>query len=516
VTATLVAALAVLPYLRTLRFGLVAFDDPAMITANPLAHAPTWAAFTSFYMTTYQPLGWWLYGFVTIVGRGSPQAYHAASVLLHGFNAALVFLLLRAVLPRGRGAEAAAALAAVGWAWHPVQAESVAWASQLSDLLCASFVLAGLLARERGRPGLGLCGFAAAALCRWKALAYPVFALALDRGRRVPPRPHVREYAAMTALSVAAAAVNAAAKASGGVAAQFRPQELCVGLLVQLGKIVKFRPLAPGLLLDGGDNPLGLGLLGALLAFVLLAALVAFSARRRPAAAVAAGAFALAAAPPFLAAAGSVPVFDHHLYLPSLAVAALAAAALRRAPRPALAAAAAFVAVLGFAAFSQAGIWRDSETLWDRSIAVHPLFPTARLNLAAARASAERPDLALISIDEQLAVFPRDREARELRRLLLASYAPTSSTRAVLEARAGAALFEAGRWTRAALRLRTAVAFAPRDPSVLGDAAVVLAALGERREAAAFLKRALAVAPNDVLSRKRLRLLDAAPPPPTK
>jgi len=516
VSAALVALLAALPYLRVLGHGLVAFDDPPMITGNALVLHPGPAAFASFYMTTYQPLGWWLYAALHAAGGGDPRAYHAAALVLHAVNAALAFILIRGLLPRGRGAALAAGLAALAWAWHPVQVESVAWAAQLSDVLCASFVLAGLLARERGRPALGFIGFALAGLCRWKALAYPVFALALDLHRGVKPRRRAGEYSALVALALAVAFVNAAAKAAGGSVAQFRPQELSVGLLVQALKLLKPWPSAPGLLLDGGDNPFGLGVLGALAVFGAVAAGAAFVARRRPALGWAVAAFALAALPPFLAAAGPVPVFDHHLYLPSLALAALAAGALTKASRAARFAAAGAVAALGFATIAQAGVWRDSETLWTRVIEVHPLFPTARLNLAAARASAGKPELALIAIDEQLALYPRDGEALELRRRLLESYAATPAARAALENRAGTALFLSGLWSRAALRLASAAKFAPRDPRILDDAAVVFAAEGERARARVYLARALRAAPEDARAREALRLLDAAPPPRRK
>jgi Tfp pilus assembly protein PilF len=512
VSAVLVGLCAVLPYLRTLGYGLTTWDDPRMVTANPLVAHPGLAAFASLRMTTYQPLGWYLYAALSRLGGGAPQAYHAGLVALHALNAALAFLIVRRFLPERRESTAAAALAVLAWAWHPVQAESVAWVSQLSDLLCASFVLSGLLAREKGRPWTGLAGFALAGLCRWKALAYPVFALALDAWRGRVRRERAAEYAGLALVLLAVAAVNAAAKAGAGYTAAFRPQEFCVGLLVQAGKLAWPAGLGPTVLLDGGDNPLGLGVFGALGAAALAVAAAVLAARRRPAAGAALAAFAAALAPAFLSASGGpVAAMDHHLYLPSLAFVPLLAALLARGGPRRRQAAALVCGALALGSWAQAGVWRDSETLWARSLEVHPLFPAARLDLAAARAAQGRPAEALLAIDDQLALYPGDADARRLRALLLARYAPDRRARARLESDAGAALLDAGRPAPAAARMKAALALAPRDPELLVNAAIVDGALGRRARAARRLRRALALAPRDARARAALARLEAAP-----
>lgn len=503
-----VAALALLPYLRALGAGFVSWDDPAMIVNNPLVLRPGADALTSFHMTSYQPLGWWLYAALSGLGGGA-RPFHAASLALHALNAALAFEVVRGLLPRTPARASAAALAVLLWAWHPVQAESVAWASQLSDLLCAACVLGALLARERARPNAALILFVLAGLCRWKALAYPVFALALDgwRGRR----PARREWAALAAGALGVAAVNAAAKAGVGYAASFRPHELCAGLLVQLGKLVHPAGLAPTVLLDGDDNPLRLGLPAALAALLLLAAAVAAGARRRPALGWTAAAFAAAAAPPFLAAAGPVAAMDHHLYLPALALVPLLAEGLRRAPPAGRAAAAAVLVALAPAAWAQTGLWHDSRALWTGVLAAHPLFPAARLNLAAVDADAGRADSALLEIDEQLALFPGDALARRLREKLLARYAPDARSEAMLEDGAAALLHQSGRPDLAAVRLRRALTLSPRDPDILVDAAIAAAALGRRDEARGYLRRALRADPRYARAADALARLEDAP-----
>ncbi|MDX6768140.1 MAG: tetratricopeptide repeat protein [Elusimicrobiota bacterium] len=501
----LAGALALLPWLGVLGHGFVNWDDPSMVHANPVLALP-WggavaAAFGSFHMTSWQPLGWLLYKALLAAGGGSPFPFHAAALALHGFNAALLYAALDALLPKVRPEARLAAVLA--WAWHPVHAESVAWVSQLSDLLCGSFVLASLLALARGRVAASYGSAAAAALCRWKALAAPVFAAALDLHRGVRGRELLRRHAPFLLVAAVVVAVNARAKASVGYAAALRPHEAAVGLLLQTRKLLWPVGLAPADLLDGADNPWGLGPLAALALFALVAAAVAAAARRRPAAGWAAGAFIVLLAPTVLfATPGPVAVLDHHLYLPSLAFVPLLAAGLSPSR---LRGAAAALLLLAAAALLQSRHWRDSEALWARVLAVRPLSPAARLNLAAARGDEGRLPEALVAVDEQLALYPRDPLALRLREEILARAAAGPGR---LESDAAAWLFENGRVREATARMEAALALAPRDPDLLVNAAIIDATAGRRERARERLTLALRLSPGRANAAAALARLD--------
>ena len=74
-----------------------------------------------------------------------PWGFHLTSLVLHGLNALLVFVLFA----RLTGAIWAPAFVAAIFALHPLHVESVAWAAARKDVLSGLFALLALLAYER-------------------------------------------------------------------------------------------------------------------------------------------------------------------------------------------------------------------------------------------------------------------------------------------------------------------------------------------------------------------------------
>ncbi|MBU0677343.1 MAG: O-GlcNAc transferase, partial [Verrucomicrobia bacterium] len=70
----------------------------------------------------------------------NPNIFHLDNILLHGFNAVLLFLILRRLKIPG------AALAGVIFAIHPVHDESVAWVTERKNVLSGLFYFVSLLA----------------------------------------------------------------------------------------------------------------------------------------------------------------------------------------------------------------------------------------------------------------------------------------------------------------------------------------------------------------------------------
>jgi tetratricopeptide (TPR) repeat protein len=101
-----------------------------------------------------------------------PLGYHLVNILLHASNAILWWCILRRLAVPG------AWFAAALFALHPVQVESVAWVTELKNVLSGAFYLAAALAYLRF-AGLGASPAPARRRSLFYALAVALFVLAL-------------------------------------------------------------------------------------------------------------------------------------------------------------------------------------------------------------------------------------------------------------------------------------------------------------------------------------------------
>ena len=125
---------------------------------------------------------------ISLFGPGA-GVHHLVSVAIHSLNAVLLLWLLAGLCGRGGPAIAAFLLAAF-WALHPQRAEAVAWIASRKELLCATFILGGLLfwLRARRRGGWGwipaLVGtyacYALACMSKPTAMCFPFLVIAVE------------------------------------------------------------------------------------------------------------------------------------------------------------------------------------------------------------------------------------------------------------------------------------------------------------------------------------------------
>ena len=147
------------------------WDDDYYVTGNKLLSAPDglrriWFSFDS--PSQYFPLTYTVFRMEYALWGLNPTGYHWVNILLHATNALLVWrLLLRLDLS---GAWLGAAL----WALHPVQVESVAWITELKNVLMCFFFLLTLLA------WIGFVGGQSRRRWNFYALALAFYALALS------------------------------------------------------------------------------------------------------------------------------------------------------------------------------------------------------------------------------------------------------------------------------------------------------------------------------------------------
>ncbi len=181
-------AAAMAAYGMSVGNGFVFFDDDKAILYNKALQNPSLSGFFSGQnLGMFAPLTWIAYWLGKSISGQEAWGYHLIGVLLHGLNAVLAYLFLRALTQRHWAALGAALVFAV----HPIQAEAVCWAAGLSAVLFSTFYLAALLAwvhwSERGKPlhyALALLAFVAACWSKSAAVTLPLVLVAIDVYRR--------------------------------------------------------------------------------------------------------------------------------------------------------------------------------------------------------------------------------------------------------------------------------------------------------------------------------------------
>ncbi len=185
----------VLAYLPTFTNGFTNWDDQDQVVDNTdihrLSFANTGKIFTSFYIGMYQPFTTQVYAVLYSIGNGDAGVFHTFSLLVHLLNIMLVFFLVRKFTRR----DAPALITSALFALNPMQAESVAWVSAMSNLLYTSFYLSGLIAYiSHIRNGkfkyllLTFFFFVLSLLSKPAAVTFPVLILLADLYyRRRPP-----------------------------------------------------------------------------------------------------------------------------------------------------------------------------------------------------------------------------------------------------------------------------------------------------------------------------------------
>lgn len=138
-----IITLTIIAFLPTFSNGYVFWDDPEYILHNPLMTAPLKVVFTTPYLSNYHPLTILVYTLEHNFFGSSMTGYHCVSLLLHILNSLLVFFFVYYLL--GKKNVMIPLVTALLFAIHPMHVESVAWASELKDVLYTFFFLASLV-----------------------------------------------------------------------------------------------------------------------------------------------------------------------------------------------------------------------------------------------------------------------------------------------------------------------------------------------------------------------------------
>ncbi len=132
-------------YSPVLEYPFVVLDDTDYVTANMHVHGGlSWStvkwAFTAFTAANWHPLTWLSHALDYQLFALNPMGHHFDSVLIHGLNGVLLFLVLLWLT----GRVSRSLLVAAFFALHPINVESVAWVAERKNVLSTFFFVAAI------------------------------------------------------------------------------------------------------------------------------------------------------------------------------------------------------------------------------------------------------------------------------------------------------------------------------------------------------------------------------------
>ncbi len=378
-------------YSQVGHFDFVIFDDPAYVTGNArvragLAPESIGYALTHIVDANWIPLTILSHMAVCQLFGMESGAHHWVNVVLHALSALLLFAFFR----RATGALWPSAFVAFVFALHPLHVESVAWVTERKDVLSTFFLFLALYAycRYTERPDpqrylLVLASFCLGLMAKPMLVTFPFLLLLLDVWpfRRAQWPRVVIEKLPFFALSLASASLTYFAQRSDG-AVQTVPfgvgvRNALISYLVYIRqafwpvRLIAYYPFPKSIAMWQAA--------AALAVLLCVSALAIFAWRTRPY--LATGWFwYLGTLVPVigLVQVGAQAHADRYMYVPlaglSVVVAFGAADIVAKWPRATTAVAATAIlsclACLGLA-WAQAQYWGNTETLYQRALAVN-------------------------------------------------------------------------------------------------------------------------------------------------
>jgi tetratricopeptide (TPR) repeat protein len=495
---------------QTIGNGFINFDDDHYVYQNPMVlrglslDGIGWA-FTHVHSNNWHPL-------TTLLCMLDCQMYglwagghHLTSVLLHAACAVLLFLLLLEMTGKMWRSGFVAAVFAI----HPLRVESVAWVSELKDVLSGVFFMLTLWAYVRftrrpdskGRYAMVLIWFALGLMSKPMLVTVPFVLILLDywplgRFQKLSQLPVLlREKLPLFALSVLSCVATVLAQEQAIQTIEHFPLALRIGnaliaYVAYLGKLIWPRGLAVlyPLLKDGTPAWQVID------ATLLLAALTAgaWLVRRKQPYLLVGWLWYLGMLAPVIGIlqVGGQAYADRYTYLPQIGLClagtwmAAEWAGERRRRRAMLGSiASAILCALLAVAYHQTAYWRDSETLWSHTLECTRDNSIAHNNLGLVSLDQGRPTEATAHFREALRINPIDGKAYY---------------------NLGLVLCQQGHTEEAAAEFRKAIELNPTDGKAHNNLGVVLCQQGRMEQGIAEFRAALEIEPDDAEADKNL------------
>lgn len=408
--ALLLAGAVAAVYLQVSSHQFINFDDIGYIVENKMVQGGlSWAglryALTTFDCSNWHPLTWLAHELDCTLWGGWAGGHLLGSAALHLATTLLVFFFFH----RSTGRFWPAFWVALVFGVHPTHVESVAWASEKKDVLCALLVLATLLAygeyTKRGRRWgwWGALGcFALALMAKPMAVTVPFLLLVQDfwplrresggAGARPSPARLTLEKVPFFLLSGAACYLTLLAQRGAMLQGEAIPwtarlANVAVSYWKYIGEMLA--PINLSFFYPFPETPPpALALLAA--AGLLAATAGAWALRRRQPYLLAGWLWFIGMLVPVigLVQVGVQSMADRYTYLPSIGLSAAvvwALDSLAAGRRRVLALALAGCALCGayaVGAYRQVGYWKDNEALYRRALAVNSVNSEAWFNIA--------------------------------------------------------------------------------------------------------------------------------------
>ena len=171
-----------------LRNGFVNWDDFTNVVYNSHYRGIGWEQlrwmFTTFHLSLYRPVTWMTLGMDYLAWGMDPFGYHLTSLVTHGINAVLYYLIALRLLGLALNNERfspqhiriGAGCAALLFAIHPLRVEAVAWVSARNDVVSALFVLLTILCYLRATS---FYGTSPPRYLRWLCATFALYTVSL-------------------------------------------------------------------------------------------------------------------------------------------------------------------------------------------------------------------------------------------------------------------------------------------------------------------------------------------------
>ena len=428
---------------QTLHYGFVNYDDPAYVSENrQIQNRLSWQsigwAFTHVHSHNWHPLTTISHMLDCQVFGLNPGAHHLVTVLLHSASVILLFLLLEQ-MTGGRGTIWRNAFTAGLFAIHPLHVESVAWISERKDVLSGLFFMLTLLAyvHYSRKPNairyfMVAISFVLGLLSKPMLVTTPLILLLLDywplnRGQRSEASGQtwpklIVEKIPLFVLSLGSAVATLIAQHGGILATDYLPLGWRIANAASVYLIYVWQMFWPMNLAVMYPHPGGLPFWETALAVGLLTLItaLAFRSRKQRPYFITGWLWYLIMLVPVigLVQVGSQAHADRYTYLSQIGLyiavvwgAADVLSALRYRREVCVVAMPLVIALLGWRSWTQTGYWRDTELLWNRTLAVTGQNDFAHFGLGEFLLKTHRLDDAIAQFKVVLANHPNHPDA---------------------------------------------------------------------------------------------------------